>query len=30
MVAYDVGGTHSRRKPMARAGHVRKKKAAAG
>ena len=30
MVAYDVGGTHSRRKPMARAGHLRKKKAAAG
>jgi DNA-binding NtrC family response regulator len=30
MVVYEVGGTHSRRKPMARAGHARKKKAAAG
>ena len=32
MVAYEVGGTHTRprRKPMARAGHGRKKKAAAG
>ena len=32
MVAYEVGGTHTRprRKPMARAGHPRKKKAAAG
>ena len=31
MVAYEVGGTHTRprRKPMARAGHTRKKKAAA-
>ena len=30
MVTYDVGGTHTRRKPMAHAGHTRKKKAAAG
>jgi DNA-binding NtrC family response regulator len=30
MVVYEVGGTHSRRKPMARAGHLRKKKAATG
>jgi DNA-binding NtrC family response regulator len=32
MVAYSVGGTHSRlrRKPMARAGNPRKKKAGAG
>jgi Fis family transcriptional regulator len=32
MVAYAVGGTHPgiRRKPMARAGHARKKKAGAG
>jgi DNA-binding NtrC family response regulator len=30
MVAYDVGGTHTRRKPMARAGHARKKRVAAG
>ena len=32
MVAYEVGGTHTRprRKAMARAGHTRKKKAAAG
>ena len=32
MVAYEVGGTHTRprSKPMARAGHARKKKAAAG
>ena len=26
MVAYEVGGTRVRRKPMARAGHPRKKK----
>ena len=32
MVAYEVGGTHTRprRKPMARAGHTRKNKAGAG
>ena len=30
MVAYEVGGPRARRKPMARAGHPRKKKTGTG